>query len=259
MKGRVAHPDEEWVADEMARELESLAAMSDVSPSPGFADSVIAAVVEQPLPQPVRAFGLALAAGRPRAAGAAIGDAWRVTTSGFAPALVRAQALALVLMVALLSLGVVGGTAAATLGLLSPQTTPTPSIPPSPSPAPTASPSPSPTPSDSAQPLETPNATEGRTAEPTARDHTPSPTATGTDDHSGGSGSGSGSGSGDGSGSGSGSSGSGTGSGSGSGSDSGTGSGSGTSGTGSGSGGDHGGATETPRATGTDDHGGSDG
>jgi uncharacterized membrane protein YgcG len=241
---RFTHPDdEERVADEMARELESLAATSSVAPAVDFADRVMAAVAEQPLPQPVRAFGLALAAGRVRAAIAAIGDAWRVVTSGFAPALVRAQALALVLLVGILSLGVVGGTTAAAFGLLSPQPSSAPTVPPpSPSPSTLVSPSPSPTPSqaaeptDTAEPTRTPEATEHATARPTEDARTPSPTATGTDDHGGG-GSGSGSGSGSSSGSG----------------DSGSGSGGSGSGSGSGSG-DH--ATETPNATSTDDHGG---
>src|SRR5262245_36211724 len=101
--------DDEWTADAMARELEGLAVTSRVAPGMDFADRVMAAVAVQPLPQPVRAFGVALAAGRLRAAVAALGDAWRVTTTGVAPAFVRAQALALVLLIGLLSLGVAGG------------------------------------------------------------------------------------------------------------------------------------------------------
>jgi negative regulator of sigma E activity len=241
--GRFAHPDdEERMADEMARELEGLAATSTMPAIDDFADRVMAAVSAEPLPQPVRAFGIALTAGRLRAAAAAIGDAWRVTTSGYAPALVRAQAIALVLVVAIVSLGVVGGTTAAALGLLSPQPTPAPTLPPpSPLPAATSSPLPSPTPSDSAEPTqtaepsETPEPSEDATAGATHGQRTPSPAATGTDDHGGG-----------GSGSGSGSGGSGGDSGSVSfGSDSG------------GDSGDHGGATQTPEATSTDDHGGS--
>src|SRR4029079_5215089 len=97
---RSLHPDEEerFVAD-MTRELETLGATSSVLPEAGFSDRVMASIGVQPLPQPARAFGVALLAGRVRAAASAVGDAWRVSFGGFAPAFVRAQALALVLLV----------------------------------------------------------------------------------------------------------------------------------------------------------------
>jgi uncharacterized membrane protein YgcG len=227
------HPqDEERAAAEMARELETLTMTSSVVPSEGFGDRVMAAIASEPLPQPVRAFGIALLAGRLRAAGGAVRDAARLVTVPRVPVAVRAQAFALVLVVTAGSLLLAGG-AAIGVGALFAGTppTPTPAIPspslpapaatPSPTMPPEASPSETADPSETVEPSETPEASD--TPEPTD-DHTARPTATGTDDHGGG----------------------------GSGEDSGSGSGSsGSSGSGSGSGGG-----ETPQPTGTDDHGG---
>jgi hypothetical protein len=203
--------DEEQIVREMTRELELLTGGTPAVPAEDFADRVMTAIADEPLPQPVRAFGLAVVAGRFRAAAAAVGDSWRVATSGFAPAAVRAQAFALVLVVAVATITVAGGATVGAINLLSPNgptPTPAPTVSPAPSPSPSDEPvidaSTGPTPSETVEPTETP--------EPTGSDdhggRTPRPTATGTDDHGGGSGSGSGSGSG-GSGSGSGSDGSG--------------------------------------------------
>lgn len=194
------HPaDEERLAAEMARELEGIGTAGGVHVSDDFADRVMAAVAVQPLPQPVRAFGVALVAGHLRSAAAAVGDAWRVVTSGVVPIGVRAQALALVLVVAVGSLTLAGGATVGAIGLFGPdQATPSPSpvVPaPSPSvaPAPSIGPSPSPSamtePSASVEPSE--SASPTTTGTPPSRTETPSPT--GTDDHGGGSGSGSGS------------------------------------------------------------------
>ena len=223
---------EDRMVRDMTRELELLTSGSALEPADDFIDRVMAAIAVEPLPQPVRAFGLAMVAGRLRAAASAVGDSWRVATSGFAPAGVRAQALALVLVVAVGSIAVAGGATVGAINLLSssgpvaptpsPIVTPSPSPSPSPSDEPTTEPSPSPTPSDTAEPT--------GTVEPTGTDdnggRTPRPTATGTNDHGGGSGGGSGSGSGSG------------------------GSGSGDSGSGGG---------QTPEPTQTDDHGGGGG
>ncbi|HEY8437829.1 MAG TPA: hypothetical protein VIK65_04360, partial [Candidatus Limnocylindrales bacterium] len=187
MTGRPLHPsDEDRIVAEMTRELDALDHGPAVGPPAGFTDRVMAAVEAEPLPQPARAFTLALLAGRIRTAASAVGDSWRVATSGFAPAAIRAQALALVLVVAGLSLALVGGAAVGAINVLTPAPStapvlPAPSVSPSlvPSPAPSDA-SPSPTASDSAEPSGTPEPTE--TAEPT-----------GTDDHGGGSGSGAGS------------------------------------------------------------------
>ncbi|HET7474067.1 MAG TPA: hypothetical protein VFJ71_13140 [Candidatus Limnocylindrales bacterium] len=224
--------DEERRAADMASELEQLTMTTPILPSAGFADRVMAAVAREPLPQPVRAFGLAVFGGRLWAAASAVRDAGRIVTVPRVPLAVRAQGLALVLIVAVGGLALLGGAAVGAAALLQGQTyEPSPPVQlvspsPSPSPAPSATPVPSATASPEAS--DTPEPTE--TADPTD-DRTARPTAAGTDDHGGG-GSDSGSGSGSGSGK--------------SGSDSG----------GSGSGSDDG-ATETP--VGTDDHGGSGG
>jgi uncharacterized membrane protein YgcG len=229
------HPgDEERIAAEMARELERMLdarSTPAVAASDGFSDRVMAAIAGEPLPQPVRAFGFALQSGRAGAAAAAVVDAWRVVTGSFAPAFVRAQALALVLVVVVASLALAGGVAAGAAAWLAGQSSPTPSVvlpssspPPSPSPSPSVAPTASPEPSASADPSHQAEPTETATptddhggAGATQRPRTPEPTS----DHGGGSGSDSGSGG---------------------------------SGSGSGSGGS---PTETPSVT--DDHGGSDG
>lgn len=189
------HPaDEERLAAEMARELEVLGTAGGVHVSDGFADRVMAAVAAEPLPQPVRAFGVALVAGHLRSAVSAVGDAWRVVTSGVVPVGVRAQALALVFVVAVGGLTLAGGATVGAIGLFGPaQATPSPSpVVPAPSPSVAPSPSPSATtdPNASAEPSETASPTS--TGMPPSRTETPSPT--GTDDHGGGSGTGSGSG-----------------------------------------------------------------
>jgi uncharacterized membrane protein YgcG len=208
------HPgDEERLVTEMGRELAELGDVHGIRPSAGFADRVMSAIADEPLPQPALVLGLALRRRRLGAALVAIGDSWRVAFGGPRPFAVRAQALALVLVV---TIGVLGAGGAAIVGasrLLGLEPTPAPSVQPSPpvspppsivvTPSPSPSPSPSVRPTPSATPAETPDATE--TAEPT---ETPDE----SDDHGGGDNSGSGS-------SGSGTSGSDDSSGSGSGSD----------------------------------------
>jgi hypothetical protein len=203
--------DEERIAADMARELEAMTTTSPVLPGEEFAERVMLAIADEPLPQPVRAFGLALVGGHLRAAAAAIGDAWRTIASAPAPLAVRAQALALVLVVVVGSLTIAGGAAVGALGLLgnagptpppsgppslpAPSTVPSPppSREPSPPPSPEASPSESPEGSADGEATETPDANE--TAEPIDRHETDTPDATETDDHGGGdSSSGSGSG-----------------------------------------------------------------
>jgi hypothetical protein len=191
------HPsDEERIAAEMARELEAMTMTTAVKPSDDFADRVMFAIAAEPLPQPVRAFRLALFGGHLRAAASAVGDSWRTVTSGSAPFAIRTQALALVLVVLVASVSLVGGATVGALGLLGnsgPTPQPTPSLP---VPSPTESPSADPT--SSASPAESPTGTpeDHSTPRPTTRPRTATPTATGTDDHGGGGGGGSGSGSG---------------------------------------------------------------
>jgi hypothetical protein len=233
--GLPIHPDdEERVAAEMTRDLAGVAAAIDIRPPAGFADRVMAAVASEPLPQPTRAFRVALLGGRLRPAIASLGDAWRVLGGGSRPLIVRAQALALVLVVTMASLAIAGGATVGAIDLLSaiapvspPPTTPAPTVPVT-SPLPSASPSSTPERSPDASPdaSPTPEATEitqptpTETSAPTERPRTATPRPTPADDRGGGSGGG-----GDGGGGGSG-------------------------------GGDQ---TPTPTPTETDDHGGSDG
>jgi hypothetical protein len=187
------HPgDEERLAAEMGRELEELGDVHGIRPSAGFADRVMAAIVDEPAPQPAVMLGLALRRRRLGAALAAIGDSWRVAFGGPRPFAVRAQALALVLVVAVGVLGTGGAAVVGASRLLGLDATPAPSVQPSPlvspspsieaSPSPSPSPSPSISPSPSPTPSETPEATE--TEEPT---ETPDE----SDDHGGGDSSGS--------------------------------------------------------------------
>jgi hypothetical protein len=217
---RPIHPgDEERVAAEMGRELEELGDVPGLHALPGFTDRVMAAIADEPVPQPAIALRVALRRGRLGQALAAMGDAWRVAFGGPRPFAVRAQALALVLVLAIVTLGAGGAAvvgASRLLGLDGPRPSavePSPIVSPPPSLRPSPSPSPSISPSPSLGPTPTPTENE------------PTETPEGSDDHGGGGGPGSGSGSGSGPGSGSGNSGSG--------SDS---SGSGSSGSGSGSG-----------------------
>jgi hypothetical protein len=153
-----------------ARDLEAFAASEHSMPSADFEDRVMAAIAAEPPPRAMLAGGFITG----------IRNAWRLAWSGGRPMAVRAQAFALLLVVAV-AVGSVGSLAAVGVArLLSPEIPP-PSLLPNPSPSPSL-PSASPSPSDTAEPTET--------AEPN-----------GTDDHGGGSGSGSGSDSGSGSGS----------------------------------------------------------
>jgi hypothetical protein len=189
--------DEARVADEMARDLEAVAAGSQAMPPAGFTDRVMASIAHEPLPQPARAFGAALSARRLGAALASIGDAWRVVVGGRAPMAVRAQALALVLIVAAGSLAVAGGATVGAIDLLNANqpphaspATPQPSeLQPSPSPSPSTSPAVTPPDLSTAPPptsdaSETPEATDNGGA--TQRPPTATPRATGTEDAGGG-------------------------------------------------------------------------
>lgn len=209
-RGPIHVDDETRLADEMARELESVAEQSHVAPPAGFTDRVMASIAGEPLPQPARAFGTAVAGRRLGAALASIGDAWRVVVGGRAPIAVRAQALALVLVVTVGSLAVAGGAAVGAIDLFDATQAPHPSpTEPQPSstperPSPSSSPSPSVTTPPPAEPTptseggDTPEATDtgapterpaSSTPRPTRTEDagggTPTPTATETDDHGG--------------------------------------------------------------------------
>ena len=144
-----------------ARDLESYAATGLAAPTVGFEDRVMAAIADEPMPR--RAGGGFIATVR---------DAWAIALGPGRPVALRAQALAMLLALAV-AVGSVGsvavGGAARLLGDQGPgpPTLPSPSV--TPSPSPSISPSPSLRPS--ASPVET------ETAEPS-----------GTDDHGGGSG-----------------------------------------------------------------------
>ena len=214
MSGNVPiHPDDEArVAMEMTRDLESMAAEHGIRPAAGFVDQVMAAVAGEPLPQPAHAFTVALLSGRLRAAIASVGDAWRVAGGGSTPVFVRAQALALVLVLTIGSLALAGGATVGAIQLLSANqpatpnpTTPAPTEPlasPTPSPSPSSTPYASPDASPEASP--TPESTETTQPTPTAtptsteRPRTPTPRPTATDDRGGGSGGGGDGGGGDG-------------------------------------------------------------
>jgi hypothetical protein len=201
------HPDEEErVAVVMTRELEAAAAAGSILPSVGFADRVMAAVALEALPQPVHAFRVALSAGRVRAAIASLLDAWRVVGRGSTPIFVRAQALALVLVVTIGSLAITGGATVGAIDLLNanqpaipPPTAPVPTAPvasplpsPSPSPLPNSIPDTSPDASSPPQASETPQLTPTETPADTEHPPTGTPRPAPTDDHGGGSGSGDG-------------------------------------------------------------------
>ena len=205
---RSIHPDdEERVATDMSRAIEALASEAGIRPPVDFTDRVMAAIATEPLPQPVRAFGVALLAGRLSAAAASVGDAWRVVGGGSTPLAVRVQALGLVLALTVASLAVAGGATVGAIGLLTSSpppapitTTPSPNAPVSSDPAPSQSPSPSPSlapdgspdASPAAEPTGTPEATEtpgGPRNTDGPRTSTPRPTE--TDDHGGSGGDGS--------------------------------------------------------------------
>ncbi len=150
----------------VARELEGIADASGVAPTEGFADRVMGAVAREPLPAPVGAAGHAARHGRVAAAVSAFADAWRVALGGGSPAGVRAQALAVVLVV-IVALGTIGGLAlVGSWNTRVPVGSPpaTASLAPSPSPTPSQSPTPTPAatpvPSGSARPIETPSPPE---------------------------------------------------------------------------------------------------
>jgi negative regulator of sigma E activity len=136
--------DEDAAADAMARELEAVAGQSHVTPAEDFTDRVMAAVLAEPAPKPVAAFGAAVMAANARRAIVAIGDAWRVVFSGSRPVAIRAQALALVLVVAIGAIGIGSAAVAGASALFAPSTPPPSVAPPSAPPV-----TPSPTPSDS--------------------------------------------------------------------------------------------------------------
>ncbi len=155
-----------------ARDLEAYAATGLAAPIVGFEERIMAAIAVEPMPRPVAGRGFV----------AAVRDAWASAFGEGRPLAVRAQAFALLLLLAV-AVGSVGSVAVVGASrLLTPDVTPPPVLP-SPSPLPTPSVAPTPSPTPSLAPSPTPSASIR-----------PSPTETdepsGTDDSGGGSGSG---------------------------------------------------------------------
>ncbi len=98
-------PEELADVDAMARDLEALAASTTVPPTPDFVDRVMLAVDAEPLAAPAHVAGLALRRGAIGTFLAAFADAGRVAMRSGFPVAVRAQAFALVLVVAALAAG----------------------------------------------------------------------------------------------------------------------------------------------------------
>lgn len=174
-------PEELGAEARIARDLEALAARSGAAPAPDFVDRVMVAVAKEPAPAPVRAAGIALRRGALIAFLASLRDAFDVALRPGFPMAVRAQAVALVLVVGGLAAG--SGLAAAgavglfggNQGVASPGPTdaapsqPAPSAPPPSQLAPSAPPvSASPAIEPSAQPDG--SLRPGLTAEPEATD-----------------------------------------------------------------------------------------
>lgn len=189
-----ATPDDVVAESRIARDLEGLAAQG-ASPVPaGFVDGVMAAVDAEPLAAPAHAARTALRRGAIGAFLASFSDALRVIARPGFPALVRAQALALVVVVGAFAAGT-GVAAAGAVGLIRddggrPSPAPTFEAPTHLAPSP-AMPSPSmetPSPDPSTAPTSTASDT-APTIEPAG---TRRPSA--TDDHGGGGSGGSGSG-----------------------------------------------------------------
>ena len=162
---------------ETARDLEAYAATGMAAPTIGFEDRVMAAIALEPMPRPTRGRGFLTT----------IRESWAVAFGAGRPLAMRAQALALLLMVAL-AVGSVGSVAVVGASrLLGPVITPptTPSPAPSPLPSPSAVPSPSPTPSATTTPRPSPTATDEPSGTDDSGGSSGSNRGPGSDDNSG--------------------------------------------------------------------------
>jgi hypothetical protein len=161
-------PEELAAETRVARDLEGVSARGGMRPSAGFTDRVMGAVAAEPVPAPVIAAGSALRHGAALGFLASIRDSFRVAFGRGFPVVVRAQALALVLVVT----GVVAGSGLATagaIGLLDDRG--------SPSPVPSvAAPSPSELPSATPAATDTPNPTFEAASPPATPSSSPGPT-----------------------------------------------------------------------------------
>lgn len=144
-----------------ARELEALAARDVVFPTADFDDHVMAAIAAEAPPRLIVATGGGFGARMSAFVGAVVA-AWRVATSGGRPALVRAQALAFVLLVVVAGGSLASVAAIGAANLLSPPSSPLPTVAPlvTAQPTPTDSPEPSSGDPETAQPTTSPEMTD---------------------------------------------------------------------------------------------------
>jgi hypothetical protein len=166
----------------VARDLEAFAGAEVGMPSSDFEDRVMAAVANE---APYRA---AAAGGFLAGLIVTIREAWRTSWAGDRPMAVRAQSLALVMLV-FIAVGSTGTLAAVGMSqflgrepVTDPNVVPSPAMPtssPAPEPSRLESPPPTPSPAPTSSPSPTPS------AEPTETDE-PSETAEPSDDHGGG-------------------------------------------------------------------------
>lgn len=156
-----------------ARDLETYAEMGTAQLSIDFSDRVMAAIATEAMPRPTADRRLV----------AFVRDAWAAAFGAGRPLAVRAQGLALLLLLAV-AVGSVGSVVAVGASrLLTPPATPPPTVIPTPTPSPVPStPPPSPSPSPNVTPSPTPSETPSQTARPTA---TGTDEPSGTDDNSG--------------------------------------------------------------------------
>ena len=96
-------PSDAELAEAMlaARELEALGARDAVGPTVGFEDRVMAAIATEPAPRVLVRPGRNVRYGLLGGFAISVRDAWRVATGGGRPAVIRAQAMAFVLLVVL--------------------------------------------------------------------------------------------------------------------------------------------------------------
>ena len=156
-----------------ARDLEAYAEVGTGHLSADFTDRVMAVIATEPMPRPSVSRGFV----------AFVRDAWAAAFGAGRPLAVRAQGLALLLLLAV-AVGSVGSVVAVGASrLLTPPPTTPPTVIPSPTPSSVPStPPPSPSPSPIVTPSPTPSETPSQTARPTA---TATDEPSGTDDNSG--------------------------------------------------------------------------
>lgn len=154
-------PSDAELAEAMvaARELEALGARDAAGPTVGFEDRVMAAIAAESPPRVLARPGRNVRYGLLGGFLISVRDAWRVATGGGRPLVIRAQAMAFVLLVVLATGSLSVFAAVGASSLLSSGPTARPSLP-------TRTASPSPSPSPSILPSPTPSPVSGETAKP---------------------------------------------------------------------------------------------